>query len=142
MALDRLNPAGLRREPRHTHAVVATGTQMVFVSGQVALDAAGRLVGEGDVIAQARQAFKNVATAVEAAGGSVADVAKITWYVVSYSDDLFRPLMDARTEVFGDHAPAGTLVGVEALGAPEFLTEVEAIAVLDRSEKTPTPVVD
>jgi hypothetical protein len=41
--------------------------------------------------------------------------------------------------VFGDHAPAGTLVGVEALGAPEFLTEVEAIAVLDRSEKTPTP---
>jgi enamine deaminase RidA (YjgF/YER057c/UK114 family) len=111
--------------------VVATGRKMVFVSGQVALDADGNLVGEGNVIAQARQAFRNVATALGAAGASVADVVKITWYVVDYSEDLFPALMDARTEVFGGHAPAGTLVGVEALGSPAYLTEVEAIAVLD-----------
>lgn len=101
------------------------------MSGQVALDADGNLVGEGDVIAQARQSFRNVATALAAAGAGVADVAKITWYVVDYSDTLFQALMDARSEVFGDHAPAGTLVGVQALGSPAWLTEVEAIAVLD-----------
>jgi enamine deaminase RidA (YjgF/YER057c/UK114 family) len=127
-----MNPAGLRQEERHTHVVVATGRKTVFVSGQVALDTDGNLVGEGDVIAQARQAFRNVATALDAAGATVADVAKITWYVVNYSDALFPALMDARSEVFGDHAPAGTLVGVQALGSPAYLTEVEAIAVLDQ----------
>jgi enamine deaminase RidA (YjgF/YER057c/UK114 family) len=111
--------------------VVATGTKTVFVSGQVALDPDGNLVGEGDVIAQARQAFRNVATALSAAGASVADVTKITWYVVNYTDAWFPALMDARGEVFGDHAPAGTLVGVEALGSSAYLTEVDAIAVLD-----------
>lgn len=131
MTVERLNPPGLRQEPRHTHVVVATGRKMVFVSGQVAFDANGNLVGEGDVIAQARQAFRNLATALAAAGASVADVTKITWYVVDYSDALFPALMDARSEVFGEHAPAGTLVGVHALGSSAFLTEVEAIAVLD-----------
>lgn len=58
MTVHRLNPASLRLESRHTHVVVATGTKTVFVSGQVALDPAGNLVGEGDVIAQARQAFR------------------------------------------------------------------------------------
>jgi enamine deaminase RidA (YjgF/YER057c/UK114 family) len=131
MTLDRLNPKGLRREPRHTQVVVGTGRKMVFVSGQVALDADGNLIGQGDVIAQARQVFRNVATALSAAGASTAHVTKITWYVVNYSDDLFPALMDARSEVFGDHAPAGTLVGVQALGSPAYLTEVDAIAVLD-----------
>jgi enamine deaminase RidA (YjgF/YER057c/UK114 family) len=131
MTLHRLNPAGLREESRHTHVTVATGRKTVFVSGQVAVDADGKLIGEGDVVAQARQAFRNLATALKAAGATVADVAKITWYVVDYSDDLFPALMDARTEVFGEHAPAGTLVGVHALGSVDFLTEVEAIAFIE-----------
>jgi enamine deaminase RidA (YjgF/YER057c/UK114 family) len=122
VTLDRLNPAGLRLESRHTHVVVATEAKTVYVSGQVALDPHGNLVGEDDVVAQARQAFRNVAIALAAAGASVADVTKITWYVVNHTDGLFPALMDARIEGFGDYAPAGTLVGVNALGSSAYIS--------------------
>ncbi len=114
----------------YSHLAVARGSRLVFVAGQVGLDAGGNLTGD-DHASQAPQAFRNVATAVEAAGGSVRDIAKLTTFVVGHHAELIQPLMAARAAVFGDHSPANTYVGVETLIRPELLIEVEAIAVLD-----------
>ena len=104
---------------------------MVFVAGQVGVDADGNVVGPGDIAAQARQAFANVGRALAAAGARPNDVTKITIYVVHHQPE-YRPLIsEARVALFGDHKPTSTLVGVEALALPDYLIEVEAIAVTD-----------
>jgi enamine deaminase RidA (YjgF/YER057c/UK114 family) len=100
------------------------------VSGQVGFDADGQLAGE-DHYSQAEQAFRNLATAVEAVGGSMESILKITIFVVDHHPQLLEPLMNARAAAFGDHKPASTYVGVQALARPGLLVEVEAIAVLD-----------
>lgn len=131
MSLELINPDGLPAPAAYTQVIVATGQRMVFVAGQVAVDAEGNLVGAGDVGTQARQVFANVERALAAAGARTENVVKITTYVVHHRPE-YRPLIsEARTAVFGDHKPASTLVGVEALALPEYLIEVEAIAVLD-----------
>lgn len=131
MTLDKLNPSALPAPTGYSQVVAATGSRLVFVAGQVALDAEGRLVAPGDVVGQARQAFANLRTAIEAAGASIDDVAKITWYIVGYRAELLPELAAARNEVFQGHAPASTLVGVDALAQSDFLIEVEAVAVID-----------
>jgi enamine deaminase RidA (YjgF/YER057c/UK114 family) len=131
MTLDKLNPPALPIPTGYSQIVAATGSRLVFVAGQVALDAEGRLVAPGDVVGQARQAFANLLTAIEAAGASIDDVAKITWYVVGYRPELLPELAAARNEALQGHAPASTLVGVSALAQPHFLIEVEAVAVID-----------
>jgi enamine deaminase RidA (YjgF/YER057c/UK114 family) len=131
MALELINPEGLSRPPTYSHLAVARGSRIVFVSGQVGFDAEGNLVGEGDVVAQAQQAYRNVATAVEAVGGSVRDIAKLTIFVVGHRPELIEPIRAAREAVFDDHRPASTFLGVAALIRPELLVEVEAVAVLD-----------
>lgn len=125
MSLELLNPDRLPASPAYTHVVVARGARTIFVSGQVA---AG--VGD-DFAAQARAAHENLGIALEAAGARPADVAKLTTYVVDYRPELRPVIGEARTALFGEHRPASTLVGVAALALPEFLIEVEAIAVLD-----------
>jgi enamine deaminase RidA (YjgF/YER057c/UK114 family) len=131
VTLDKLNPSALPIPTGYSQVVVATGSRLVFVAGQVALDAQGTLVAPGDVVGQARQAFANLRTAIEAAGASIDDVVKIIWYVVGYRPELLAELAAARNEVFQGHAPASTLVGVSALAQPHFLVEVEAVAVID-----------
>jgi enamine deaminase RidA (YjgF/YER057c/UK114 family) len=102
-----------------------------FVAGQVADDAEGNVVGPGDLAAQARQAFANVARALAAAGAGLERVTKITIYVVGYRREYLPDISEARIAAFGDHKPADTIVGVEALAEPEHLIEVEAIAVVN-----------
>jgi enamine deaminase RidA (YjgF/YER057c/UK114 family) len=130
VTLDKLNPDTLPAPRGYTQVVVATGSRTIYVSGQVAVDARGEVVAPGDAPAQARQAFLNLRAALEAAGASIADVAKLTWYVVGYRLELLPALAAARADVFGEHAPASTLIGVQALAQPEYLVEVEAVAVL------------
>jgi enamine deaminase RidA (YjgF/YER057c/UK114 family) len=103
----------------------------VFVAGQVADDAQGNLVGPGDLAAQARQVFANVGRSLAAAGTGPEQVTKITIYVVHHRPEYLPDISEARMAVFGDHKPADTLVGVEALAEPEYLIEVDAIAVVD-----------
>jgi enamine deaminase RidA (YjgF/YER057c/UK114 family) len=103
----------------------------VFVSGQVADDAQGNLVGPGDLAAQARQAFANVGRALVAAGAGPNQVSRITIYVVHHRPEYLPVISEARVAVFGDHLPADTLIGVEALAEPGYLIEVEAVAVVD-----------
>ncbi len=131
MTVQRHNPTELSEPRGYSHVTVTTGKRTVFISGQVALDSEGNLVGAGDLGAQAKQAFRNLIAALRSVGAAPSDVAKITWYVVNYSADVRPPMGAARREAFGDHAPASTLVGVQALARPDFLIEVEATAILD-----------
>ena len=131
MTLELNNPDGLHTPQSYTQVAVATGSRLVFVAGQVADDAEGNLVGPGDLAAQARQAFANLGRALAAAGARPHDVARITIYVVHHRPEYLPVIEAARIEVFGDHKPTDTLLGVEALAEPGYLIEVDAIAVLD-----------
>ena len=101
-------------------------------SGQVSVDEEGRIVGEGDLAAQTTQVMQNLGLALKAAGATYANIVKITTFVVNYKPEL-RPIIGkARSAFFeGMEPPASTLVGVSALAAPEWLIEIEAIAVAD-----------
>ena len=127
--LQLINPEGLPAPATYTHVIVATGTKMVFIAGQEPEDAQGNLVGPGDLAAQARQVFANLGRALAAAGAHPGQVAKITIYVVHYRPE-YLPLIElARLGLFGDHKPADTVVGVETLARPEYLIEVDAVAI-------------
>jgi enamine deaminase RidA (YjgF/YER057c/UK114 family) len=84
---------------------------------------------------QARQAFGNVGRALAAAGARPEHVTKITIYVVHHRPEYLPIISEARIAVFGDHKPADTLVGVQTLAEPGYLIEVDAIAVVDRSDQ-------
>jgi enamine deaminase RidA (YjgF/YER057c/UK114 family) len=131
MTLQRLNPDGLVQPQVYSQVVVGAGNRIVFLAGQVAVDGDGNVVAENDFGGQARQAFLNLGRALSAAGAGPADVAKITIYVLDHSPERLAAIGAARRETFGDTLPASTLVGVAALARPEFLIEVEAIAVLE-----------
>lgn len=131
MSVEMLNPDGLSTPTTYSQVAVATGSRIVYVAGQVALDEEGNLVGEGDVVAQARQIYVNLATALAAVGAKPSDVVKLNSYVVNHRAELLPALSEVRRQAFGDHFPASTLAGVQALARPEFLIEVEAIAILD-----------
>jgi enamine deaminase RidA (YjgF/YER057c/UK114 family) len=112
--------------------VVGTGGRLVFVSGQVSVDEDGQVVAPGDLAGQARQAHANLELALKGAGASLADVTKLTTYVVGYQPEMLALIREVRATLFQPgESPASTLVGVQALAAPEFLIEVEAYAVLD-----------
>jgi enamine deaminase RidA (YjgF/YER057c/UK114 family) len=128
--LDHLRPSGLHNNPAYSHVVTATGARTIYISGQVSTDEEGRIVGEGDIAAQTTQVMQNLGHALKAAGASYANIVKITTFVVNYKP---RPTIGKARSVFfeGLEPPASTLVGVSALAAPEWLIEIEAIAVAD-----------
>ena len=131
MTLELVNPDDLPTPASYTQVVVATGGRLVFVSGQVADDAHGNLVGAGDLTAQASRAFANVGLCLSAAGVQPEQVARITIYVVHHRPEYLPDISAARVVVFGDHKPADVLLGVETLAEPGYLIEVEALAVVD-----------
>ena len=131
MPLERINPADLATPQTYAHVIVATGSKLVFIAGQVAEDGRGNLVGRGDLAVQARRAFDNVGRALAAAGARPEQVTKITIYVVHYRPEYLPHISQALIAAFGDHKPADTLVGVETLAEPGYLIEVDAIAVVD-----------
>jgi reactive intermediate/imine deaminase len=121
------NPSELSKPNGYTHAVEASGGRTLYVSGQVSLDASGKVVGAGDFEAQARQVFENVKAALAAAGATLAHVVKITVFVTDLSGvAAFRKL---RNEYFPKDPPASSMVKVAGLVLPELLIEIEAIAV-------------
>jgi enamine deaminase RidA (YjgF/YER057c/UK114 family) len=131
MTLDLINPDDLPLPESYTHVVVATGTRMVFVAGQVAEDGKGDLVASGDLAGQARQAFANLGRALAAARARPEEVTKLTIYVVGHRPEYLPDISAARGAVFGDHKPADTIVGVERLAEAGRLIEVDAMAVVD-----------
>ncbi len=129
-ALEHPRPEGLLPNPAFSHVVVASGTRTIYTAGQVPIDERGTLVGAGDLAAQTAQAMRNVGLALSAAGASYADIVKITTYVVNYKPEHRIIIGDARAPFFANgKPPASTLVGIAALALPEWLVEIEAIAV-------------
>jgi enamine deaminase RidA (YjgF/YER057c/UK114 family) len=124
-----INPGTLAALPGFTHAVRIGGT--LYVSGEVALDSTGRLVGPTDLRAQAAQAFANLATVLRIGGASPNDVAKLTIYVVNYSPKDLEAIRQAAPDFFPQrNPPAGSVVGVQALPQEGLLIAVDAIAVV------------
>lgn len=131
MTLRLINPGNLPAPTTYTHVVVARGSNLVFIAGQEPEDEDGNLVGLGDLAVQAHQVFVNLGRALAAAGARPDQVARITIFVVRHRPEYLQVIEEARAGLFGDHKPADTLVGVEALARPAYLIEVDAIAVID-----------
>lgn len=125
-----LNPEGLPAPVGpYSNVVTSEPGRLVFVAGQVALDANGEIVGAGDVAAQTRQVMENLRLALEAAGATFADVVRVVNYITDV--DLFAQMAAVRKEYLVEPYPASTLVEVSALMYPELLIEIEAIAVVE-----------
>ncbi|MFE1770989.1 RidA family protein [Streptomyces sp. NPDC059008] len=135
MAITLVDPSGLPKIDAYRQVSIASGAKLVFVAGQVAWDADGVTVGEGDLTAQVEQCYLNIATALAEAGGSFHDVAKLTVYVVDWTPDKMPLLLEgiarAAAKLGVTPVPPGTLLGVAALDVPDHLVEVEATAVID-----------
>jgi enamine deaminase RidA (YjgF/YER057c/UK114 family) len=132
--VELLNPAGIPAPDVYRQMAVTTGTRTVYLAGQVARTEDGTPVGAGDLAAQVEQAYLNVATALAAVGGSFDDVAKLTLYIVDWSPELLADLgagVARVAERLGvDPTKPVTLIPVTALGEPDLLVEVDAVAVL------------
>lgn len=128
-----INPPTLLQPRGYTHVVtVDGGGKMIFVSGQVAVDKEGKLIGAGDLKAQVRQAAENLKLALAAAGATAADIVKTNTYIVNYKQSDYSALREARATLFpeGANPPASTLVGVTALAVEGLMVEMEAIAMV------------
>jgi enamine deaminase RidA (YjgF/YER057c/UK114 family) len=131
MALEHINPDDLATPQTYAQVIVVTGSRLVFVAGQVAEDDQGNVVGPGDLAVQARRAFDNVGRALAGARARPNQVAKITIFVVDYRHEQLPAIEAARVQLFQDHKPVDTLIGVQTLAHPGCLIEIEAIAVVD-----------
>ncbi|OGK77398.1 MAG: hypothetical protein A2X53_05765 [Candidatus Rokubacteria bacterium GWA2_70_23] len=124
---EEIRVPGMSEPISHFTHVVRAG-RLVFVSGCVASDAAGRTVGGTDVVAQARQVHENLGRCLAAAGATFADVCKVTVFVRRMADR--EAINTVRKEFFGPHRPASTLVEVSRFVRDDLLLEIEATAVL------------
>jgi reactive intermediate/imine deaminase len=133
--LDRVNPDGVAPPAAggYSHAVrVPIGdATLLFISGQLPLDASGVLVGAGDMAAQARQVFENLRTILEANGARFADVVRMGTFVTDLGD--LATVRGIRREYLGSDPPASTLVQVRALVHPDAMIEVDLEAIVGPS---------
>lgn len=124
-----INPDGLPAPVGpYSNVVTSAPGRLVFVAGQIALDANGEIVGAGDITAQTRRVMENLRLALEAAGATFADVVRVVNYITDV--ELFGQMAAVRKEYLVEPYPASTLVEVSALMYPEILIEIEAIAVV------------
>ena len=125
---ERINPPGVHT-PQANYSHVTRVGNTLYISGQLGLNEQGTLVGPGDAAAQAEQCYRNIQTIVQHFGGSMDDIVKITQYI---TDLAYRPLVAGpRDRYVGTPGPASTLVVVKGLAAPDYLVEIEALAILD-----------
>lgn len=131
---ERLNPPDLYTsvEFGFSHAVISRGGTTIHCAGQVAWDKDHKLVGEGDLAAQAVQALANLRTVLAAAGATPAHVVRLRTYILDHTPDKLGVIAPAMIAFYGDTLPAAnTVVGVKALALSGFLIEIEATAVID-----------
>jgi 2-iminobutanoate/2-iminopropanoate deaminase len=127
-----VNPAGVRKVTGYTHAVVRAGTP-VFLTGQVAWDLDGNVVGVGDIATQVAKVWENLRAVLADLGAGVDDIVKLTTYT---TDRAYRDAIGAeRAKHFpAGELPASTFLVVAGLADPDLLVEIEAIAILPESE--------
>lgn len=130
-SVTHLNPEGLNRNPAFSNVVVVTGNaKTIYIGGQDAIDASGSIVGKGDLAAQTEQVLKNLETALAAAGAKLEHVIKWNLYVVEGQD--LQPGFAVFQRVWGrrPNPPLITMAFVSALANPDFLCEMDAVAVV------------
>ncbi len=131
MKIEFDNPKALARPNGFSHVARISGGVTLVVSGQVAYDEGGNVVGVGDLAQQVERVYRNIQIALEANGASMANLVKTTLFVKDLSPDKAVVIRRVRSAFLSEGAPpASTMVGVASLARPELLLEVEAIAVL------------
>jgi 2-iminobutanoate/2-iminopropanoate deaminase len=133
MTIEKIQPDALFKRNvgghvLYSHVVVASGEKMIFVSGQLARNNKGEIVGPGDMRAQIKQVGENLKNALEAAGATLNDLVKTTTYVTDI-DEFFKHV-DVRHDYLGVGLPASTTVEVRRLSHPDLVVEIEGMAVL------------
>lgn len=129
MKVTVMQPAKLKDpRPRYSQGIVTEGGRLLFIAGQTAADSHGDVVGKDDPERQAEQVFSNLGAMLEAAGGTFDNLVMTTTYLtdISYRDAYNK----VRLKYFKASAPTSTLVVVTALGSPDFLIEIDGIAVI------------
>ncbi|HWP23642.1 MAG TPA: RidA family protein [Candidatus Binatia bacterium] len=129
MATKVIQPKSLSDpRPRYSQGILAEGGRLLFVAGQTASDRDGKVVGKGDIEAQAEQVFKNLSAVLEEAGGSLANLVMTTTYItdIGYREGYNK----VRLKYYKDHQPTSTLVVVKGLANPDYMIEISGVAVL------------
>ena len=127
MPIQRIHPDGLNPTSAYSHVVLAGDT--VYIAGQTASDESGNVVGVGDIEAQAAQVYDNIKRALTSVGASYSNLVKVTAYLTRPQDlEGYRRM---RAQYFTKELPASTLLVVDRLAHPDYLIEIEAVAVLD-----------
>jgi enamine deaminase RidA (YjgF/YER057c/UK114 family) len=135
LKIERFQPEGMNvrmsgGKPSYSHAVTVSGTgNIVYTAGQLARDIDGNCVGKGDMRAQMEQTFQNLDRCLKAAGATWADVVKTNTFVTDF--DEFQKCADIRMRYLGVATPTSTTVGVTRLAGPDFMIEIEAVAVVN-----------
>ncbi|HMO46484.1 MAG TPA: RidA family protein [Rubrivivax sp.] len=130
MPVEYINPAELSQGSCAHVAAVSGGSRTLYVSGQVATDAAGRVVGSS-FAEQAEQVLRNLGLALAAGGAQFHHIVKMNAYVRDLTSDKVKTLRAIRQRHFGGHQPASTLVGTPALVHEDLMLEIECVAVID-----------
>jgi enamine deaminase RidA (YjgF/YER057c/UK114 family) len=132
MEIKHINPDTLLTPRGYSHVVAVEGAgRLAFISGQVAVDKEGKIVGPGDLKAQIKKAAENLVAALAAVGAKPSDIVKMNTYIVNYTQNDYAAMREARAVLFpSGEPPASTLIGVKALAVEGLLVEIEAIAAL------------
>ena len=133
MSRQSLQPADLFPSADYGFAQVvsAEGKKVIFCAGQTSWDKDNNLIGENDLGKQMEKTLENIGIALKEAGGSLADVCRLTIYIVDYNPGMLETIAAELNKAFNEDAlPANTLLGIQALAVPEFLVEMEATAVI------------
>ena len=127
--IEKYTAPGVFDPPTYSQGIKVTNAQtLLFIAGQVAYDKDGGPMHRGDFKAQARECFRSIKALVEAQGGTLQNVVKVNTYV---TDIRYRvDLVPVREEFFGKKGPASTLIAVPALAHPDYMIEIEAVAVV------------
>ena len=127
-----VNPAGMKPLGMYTQVTVATGGSIAFISGQVSVDGQGKVVGAGDIQAQAVQVFENLKLALGGIGATFEDIVKFTIFIVGLTPERRKAVMEARSRYISHkNPPAATMIGVDKLVEPELLLEIEAVVAIN-----------
>jgi len=135
LKIERFQPEGMNirmsgGRPSYSHVVTVSGSgKIVYTAGQLARDIDGNCVGKGDMRAQMEQTFQNLDRCLKAAGATWADVVKTNTFVTDF--DEFQKCADIRMRYLGVAIPTSTTVGVTRLAGPDFMIEIEAVAVVN-----------
>jgi 2-iminobutanoate/2-iminopropanoate deaminase len=135
LTIERFQPEGMNvrmsgGQPSYSHVVTVSGNgKLIYIAGQLARDIDGNCVGKGDMRAQMERTFKKLESCLGAVGATWADVVKTNTYVTDFEE--FQKCGDIRMRYFGVATPTSTTVGVTRLAGPEFMVEIEVVAMIN-----------